>query len=198
MYTDGWLLPFFVVLTCTSVVVALMRHALRRIDLNESRPSNYSMVKSYVWIFCGVCSIPIGVFVPSDRAWAGIVVLAVGPLVILKVMRGCGIVKDSDVLSLDIIAAHCSGFQFIGETWHYVTKKVLLCTGLPEPFWRRRSIETRKKRHQIIRQNRELFCRISYRLIIFTDAIVAISMTLLIIPISDKSQGYTDQSEFFR
>ena len=199
MYMDSWFLPYYVVLTCIFIIAALMRHALRRIDLNESKPSNYSVVKSYAWVFFGICAIPIGVFVPSDRAWAGIVVIYVGPLVIVKILRGYGVVKDDDVSSLDVVAARCGDpLQFIQVTLHYVTKKVMLLTGIPEPSWMKRNNESRKMKHEVIRQNRELFSRISDRMIIFTDAIVAISMTLLIVPISSKSQEYKDQTDFFR
>jgi len=192
---DGWLLPYYVVLTCINVVVALMRHALRRVDLNESRPSDYSLVRSYVWILCGVCAMPIDVLAPDGWAFAGILVVAVGPPKILWVLRRCGLAMDDDV---DILATSCGPSQFIGEALHYVTRKVLLATGMPEPFWMKRRIERREMKHRVVRRNRELFGRISDRMIIFTDAVVAISMTLLIIPISAKSQAYTDQTVFFR
>ncbi|EJK74835.1 hypothetical protein THAOC_03464 [Thalassiosira oceanica] len=165
---DGWLLPYYVVLTCINELrldpLRGLRHADRRARAGR----------------LGVRRHPGGGGRAAENLW---------------VLRRCGLAMDDDV---DILATSCGPSQFIGEALHYVTRKVLLATGMPEPFWMKRRIERREMKHRVVRRNRELFGRISDRMIIFTDAVVAISMTLLIIPISAKSQAYTDQTVFFR
>ena len=175
----GWCL-FFGVIEANFIVVLAMEIIIRRHQ--ESDSSYYSVLLRASSVFWGAVAIVVAATVPHrNGSWAYLPLFA-GPAFSSLVLRKCFKKERSP---LDEVRAFFARTNFIFLSIGWLLRKC-----------------GREKRRDFFHYNEdrhgEIFSRISARLIIFTDATVAISMTLMIINVSNVSQDYSGSViEFF-
>ena len=179
-----WLF-YFGVVQANSIVNLAMVLIIRRNPetrmVQEHGPTTYCVIRQVSFIFWCAVAMVVGALLEADLGSLGFVPLAFGPQLTGVILERY-FDLNMEQSPVDEVSAFYAKHGFVSATVGFFLKAVGL-----------RGI----KKHFDL-GHREIFSRISERLIILTDAIVAISMTLLIVPLSERSQEFSGSnvSEF--
>ena len=177
-YHEGGWIFFFSVIEANCIVTLAMKFIIRKYQ--ENGVSDYNVMIQVASVFWGAVAIVVAATVPhAYGAWGYFPIMAganLSSLVLRKYLK-------KERYPLDEVKAYYLRTDFVHLSIGWLLRKLGI----------RKCGED--KRHALSHLNddihREIFSKISARLIIFTDATVAISMTLMIVNVSDASQDYS-------